>query len=341
VAGASRTFLDFVKANNILAGATVLFNSPGGSLSEGMKLGETIRRAGFNTDIAVRGPAKDLSIATRFGSDVEDLMHAMGVDTAPPEKLAGSCLSACTLAYIGGVHRYFTRGSVFGVHRFFSTGNPGADDLDTAQIVSANIVEYIRHMGVDSRLFTRMVEASPDEMRVIGTDELVALNVVNGRVASDEWTLKTIPQGIYVVGELIDERGTSKMTFMCDRKTHNMASIIYIPEAGNPNGDVTLAQIVASQWVDAGYFVDDEIHKLKSARKRVTVIPIGRNPSEPSEVQVIWGVSPADIASITSAKKSTGFALLSSTPGVFFGLHLSLGARDREMIRNYAADCWR
>jgi hypothetical protein len=164
---------------------------------------------------------------------------------------------------------------------------------------------------------------------------------VSGSVVKEEWILKSNPLGIYVVGERVDERGTSKMAFFCDRTTHKLASMMFLPEPSNSSGDLTSAQLVARQTVDAGYFVDDEIHRLMSAGRKVTVIPVGKKASDPSEVQVIWAVSKADIVSITSAMNSTGFALLPMTPGIFYGVHLSLNARDRDMIRNYATDCWR
>ncbi len=196
-------------------------------------------------------------------------------------------------------------------------------------------------MGADTQLFSRMAEAGPNGIKIIGIDGLVALNVVNGRAFKEDWTFKSIPEGIYLVGMLVDDRGTSKTTFVCDRKSKKLVSTIYIPESPNPNGDVTLASIFVTESIDAGYFVDNEIHRLKSAGRSVTLIPQGEKPSDPSQIQVIWPVLPADVAAISSARSSTGFALLSVTPGIWYGFHLDLGDQGADMIRNYATDCWR
>jgi hypothetical protein len=342
VSGTASAFTAFVQAHGVAPGGTVLLDSPGGLLDEGLKLGDAIRSAGLNTDVGVRGPGDDLRIGEKFGENADRLIHAMGVDAVPPKKLPGSCLSACTMAFLGGVQRYFNQGSVYGVHRFSFPGNssePGY--VDAAQITSGIVVGYIEKMGVDPKLFTRLTEAGPNDIRIISQEELVALKVVTGRALKEEWTFKSLPEGIYVTGTLVDDRGVSKMTFVCDRKTKKMVSVAYIPEGSNPDGDVNLAKLIASQSVDAGYFVDNEIRRLMSTGRQVTIIPSQGKPGEHSEIEAIWGITPADIASITAAKDSTGFALLPATPGIFYGFRLSLGAQGREIIRNYATDCWR
>lgn len=324
--GTTERFKAFLKAKKLIPGGKVMLDSPGGSLVEGMKLGQAIREAGFSTDIGKRGPKQ---VDNSITPDVLDMMKRMGADPNPPKTLPGACLSACSLAYLGGEFRYVTPDdSVYGVHRF-STPTAITDPLDNAQILSGVVVSYIKQMGVEPQLFTAMTMASPSEIIVIPTKDLIELKVVTGSSLKDEWVLKSIPQGmIYVVGTHVDSRGTSKMTFMCDQKSKKMLSVAYIP-AGDEHG----ANLMLAETVDAGYFIDTQIHRL-TAENNLT------KQSKFNEVQAIWQVFPADIAALTSAKSSIGFALLHNTPGIFSGLRMTLDENGRSMIRNYATNCW-
>lgn len=70
------------------------------------------------------------------------------------------CLSACTLAYLGGYFRFYLSNAAFGVHRFFFP-----DEIDSAsanavsQVIAAQVVGYMREMGADPELFTEMTKA--------------------------------------------------------------------------------------------------------------------------------------------------------------------------------------
>jgi hypothetical protein len=74
VTGTAKEFASFIKSKQTTAGAVVIFNSPGGIVSEALELGRAIRAAGFDTDVGVEG------------------MHGR----------SGECYSACTLAFLGG-----------------------------------------------------------------------------------------------------------------------------------------------------------------------------------------------------------------------------------------------
>ena len=88
------------RARGIGPGSTVHLNSPGGSLYGGMDLGRAVRAHGFNTNVAAP-PTPD-----------------------QPYGAAGACLSACTLAFLGGQFRYVNAAAIFGVHRFYSPSPP-------------------------------------------------------------------------------------------------------------------------------------------------------------------------------------------------------------------------
>ena len=119
-------FEDFVLKNNVAANSVVYFNSPGGNLMAGIKLGRIIRKYGLNTGVAQQPKVGDSK--SRFPS--------------------GECYSACTLSFMGGVFRYLDDRSVFGVHRFYSN-TTSVQDSDIAQIVSAEEINYLHEMGID------------------------------------------------------------------------------------------------------------------------------------------------------------------------------------------------
>src|SRR5208282_4356860 len=85
--GTAARFAQFVKEKEITEGAVVILNSPGGSVSEALEMGRQIRADGFET-----------SLGTKDRKD-------------------GTCFSACTLVFLGGVRRTKGNNMLFGVHR--------------------------------------------------------------------------------------------------------------------------------------------------------------------------------------------------------------------------------
>ena len=182
-------------------GADVYINSPGGNLLAGMKIGTLIRQAGANTYIGslIRNPA--------FNTSGKIVVK---------EPIAGSCYSACTLAFLGGVYRYTVGNSQFGVHRFSSSSQLSTEnDLDEAQIVSAAISNYIRDMGVDPGLFNLMVESGKDSIRLLSEEELTNLNVVNNGRQLPHWSIEVFYGGEYLRGVQDSVYGRGKATFSC------------------------------------------------------------------------------------------------------------------------------
>ncbi len=125
-----------------------------------------------------------------------------------PKLEKGVCLSACSLAFLGGTFRYMHVGSTFGIHRFYSSKDDVGEDV--AQIISGRLLSYIVKMGIDASLFELMTTAGPTEMLVLPPNELAKLRVVTG--LKEEWTLKTNADlGIYLMGQVSNERGSHKM----------------------------------------------------------------------------------------------------------------------------------
>jgi hypothetical protein len=127
----------------------VWLNSPGGNLFAGMQLGRIIRKHGAST-------------------------HIINYRTLVP----GECYSACSLAFLGGVHRFANNGARYGVHRASLQAGPTAGDRDLGQDLSAAIRSYILEMGVDARLFDLWIKAAPDEMYFLSEQQVRDLGVV-------------------------------------------------------------------------------------------------------------------------------------------------------------------
>ena len=134
-ASAGERLESLITAKNIPLASRLYLNSPGGNLIGGIELGRTIRKHLLQTQVGQKDNGSTRSPAQ------------LTIPTLP-----GECYSACALAFLGGEFRYWTQGSSYGVHRFFSK-QANSDEAGTAQIVSAVVVEYIRSMGVDTRLF--------------------------------------------------------------------------------------------------------------------------------------------------------------------------------------------
>jgi hypothetical protein len=120
-------FKAFIRKRDIHAGATVVFDSPGGMLLESLALGRAIREAGLYTAIG------------RF-------------DRASGEFTTGAqCVSACAYAFLGGVQREVGAKARIGVHQFAAL--PGQPD-------SLNVADAQALMGLISAYMNRMVGRS-------------------------------------------------------------------------------------------------------------------------------------------------------------------------------------
>lgn len=135
----------------------VLFNSPGGSLADGILLGEAVRELGLSTGIA------------RFEN--QQMVKS------------GVCASACAYAFAGGVHRYYEAGEQrLGVHQFYAAaGGTGISSGETQEI-SGLLVAYLKTMGVDPLAFTVSASAGPDGMFWLSVGQAEELRLAtNGR----------------------------------------------------------------------------------------------------------------------------------------------------------------
>lgn len=186
----AQEFLSFVRTNNI-NNAIVLFNSLGGSLIGGMKLGKTIRDLKFNTGIAT------------FSNDgmIEN----------------GICASACAYAYAGGLGRYYSGGKTkIGVHQFYSQNNSITNE--TSQEMSGMIVAYLQEMGVDALAFSTSTLVQSNDIYWLSTDEALKLNFANNGIQPTTAELKQTKGITYLLLEQRFIENDSKLMFTCNKK---------------------------------------------------------------------------------------------------------------------------
>ena len=122
--GTTDRLLSYLKTNKIEV-ARIYFNSPGGSLLEGMRLGRAIRHLQLYTSI--------------------------GVDGDQATNKASICASACAYAFAGGVSRFIDADTGrLGLHQFYSASGSDAYEGDT-QLIGGLLAAYLNEMGVDAR----------------------------------------------------------------------------------------------------------------------------------------------------------------------------------------------
>lgn len=212
--------------------SAVYLNSPGGSLYGGMELGRVIRKYGFSTSVGLSQNPNDSNVSS------------------------GICFSACTFAYLGGKFRYFSDSSIFGVHRFYSS-EPSPDAEATAQIASADIISYLREIGIESSFFVEMTKASSDSLRALPHAKLTEMGIVNNGIGATTWSIQATeaaagPSILYARGERETSFGVNKAIFVCGPTGQNISMYVIFDPQGREQE--ALAMRAYSLLVDAEQF---------------------------------------------------------------------------------------
>jgi hypothetical protein len=158
-------FEKYLKEYGDTSASEVRLHSHGGSLIGGIKLGELIRKRKFST-----------TVGRTVSDDVSNKHYG--------DKADGVCVSACAIAFIGGVERYANE-KVLGIHQFYqeaSLKNPSekvfdALDMSGQQMISAILIDYAFRMGVDPRFIAMASATPPNSMYYLSKEELELLKV--------------------------------------------------------------------------------------------------------------------------------------------------------------------
>lgn len=174
-----RNFND--RASGLANGATLVINSDGGDLQSAMELGKAIR-------------AKQLN--ARVGTLKSNDSKTNPAFTIAPAR----CLSACLLAYLGGVNRTLEPTDIIGFHGLTvanasaEVGKP-AGETHAKEILGA-LGRYIESMGVDRRTTDFMLLAKGDAFQRIPLPTAKQLSIDNqSNNALSAWRLQATDNG--------------------------------------------------------------------------------------------------------------------------------------------------
>lgn len=148
-ADTGKAFADFVRRNRIAAGSTVVLQSEGGNLLGGLALGTAIRTAALSTSV--------------------EQFDAKAGEFRP----GGFCASACTYAFVGGLHRSVGAGSRLGVHQVAGPPEkPWALSATDSQWMMSLVATHLSRMGVAMDLMVLALRTSPTDMHWLSPREL-------------------------------------------------------------------------------------------------------------------------------------------------------------------------
>ena len=152
----------------VSSGARVIvFNSPGGNVGSAIRLGRMIRAAGLDT-LQVRQM---------------------------------QCASACSLAFLGGIHRFAEPESI-GIHRAFLKPADGISTQEAEARVrfgTAAIISYVVEMGVDPKLIELASSFGKHDIRYLSAGEMAELRVTNvaaNQPPTDMSPMPTVPNPV-------------------------------------------------------------------------------------------------------------------------------------------------
>jgi hypothetical protein len=168
----------FLQREKITTSSTVRFNSPGGNLLAGIKLGEAIRSAGLFTAVG-----KTVGEQTSFDPGT--------IEEKRSDVRDGICASACVYAFVGGKTR-FAHKSKIGIHQFYdphAADDPLAKtassvDRSRDQLLAGILLEYIIRMGIDPKLVSLASTIPPwQDMMWLNSQELIDLRIDNSEMS--------------------------------------------------------------------------------------------------------------------------------------------------------------
>jgi hypothetical protein len=150
-------FLASVK--DLPAGTTILLSGYGKDVTSGVKVGEIIRSKQLITKVG------------RLGSAFKDK------DSAGFYKRAGVCLSACAMAFMGGVNREFDVEDQFGVTAI-EPNQPNLSEQDL-QIGLANTEGFLSRMNVQPSFFSYLKALNDTKLHIIDVKAATTYNIIN------------------------------------------------------------------------------------------------------------------------------------------------------------------
>jgi hypothetical protein len=125
---------------------TIWFLSPGGSVTDAISMGRSIRKRALNTAVADNG----------------------------------YCASSCPLAFAGGVARHAGRHALIGVHQIYAIPvgtETWHDGISAAQRISAQCEDYLVSMGIDPGAWIKAMQTPKERLYIFRPEELKAFKI--------------------------------------------------------------------------------------------------------------------------------------------------------------------
>lgn len=155
----TRQFRQYVARQKLHGPVAVSLDSQGGNHTQGIAMGEAIRKLGFSTVVGRLDP----------------IGHKLG---------PGMCASACVYAFIGGVDRRVTAGSKVGVHQVRLSYEPREQTASEVQLLMALAANHLSQCGATIDVLTLALATPPEEMRWMTLAEMGRYGVMTQQVSA-------------------------------------------------------------------------------------------------------------------------------------------------------------
>jgi hypothetical protein len=240
-------FQQFLTQNPAKAPNTiVVLNSGGGNLAAGLRMGIIIRQQKMWTQVGSQLP---LMIPQNENIPAQSVPY-IAVPASPP--FPGECDSACTLAFMGGIHRTIGYASNYGVHQFESTSQTPDPTLQAqTEAVAAQIVTYLSQMGISPDYMGYMVQKTGNDVTNLSMKVLQQLHIVTPRWQT-KWQIAPLNDntGFFLQGTSTDPWGTHEIAFVCAPKTQSAPATQAAPSPPALEADFFLDPGVRSKAQD-------------------------------------------------------------------------------------------
>lgn len=165
---------------------TVVFSSPGGSVSGGVALGRAIRKNRLDVELA-----NSYSQVSAGDSSKDEVL----VEQA-------TCASACVIAFAGGMTRSVQQGARLGIHQFSGGGGNIGDGA--TQVTVVYLASYFEEMGISRSLLDRASLVPASSIAWLSESEAKRFRLDNTSPSLMAWKVAPTEDGFAVL-ELIQE----------------------------------------------------------------------------------------------------------------------------------------
>jgi len=342
----------FLKRTNQATPDTMLyFSSLGGDLTAGMEVGKIIRAANLNTGVArnTRNPADANTI------DLDSFSRVY----------PGHCVSACSLAFLGGVKREVRPGSIFAVHQVSMNcvdkrkalsqypwvAMPNVnycpelnEALTMVQIANGEVVAYVRSMGVDPIFLTEMSKAGPETINALSEEKLREYKIVY-EYKTESWEFETDAQGQFFLRyRQGNQWKDDKVEIFCNRTNAPRLYLWLVHDSRRSTGTIDAQRVVdlASKGLTVFWQLDaqrpDGFADIRSAALQPYEIIDPPKMTEHGNIQVTIDLSPRLLDVITGA---TLFQIATTEPDTngVTGFNLISINLDRDKLSGIVRSC--